>query len=248
MSTFETKTGIVNPKSADLAESLLPEDHLGEKASVMVNQLDAMLNLQDDVNTKIDSEWVIRGRPWSRAIWIECGEMMDHIGYKWWKSCPIDIDQVRLEIVDVWHFALSIYCEMGVDEYDLAPVFEDSLLVAPEIARQDVMVLVCEDLAKSTLSSPSFPLNKFIAMMNAAGMTMNDLYSQYVGKNVLNTFRQDHGYKDGTYIKEWEGEEDNVVLSNIVSGLDVADVEFPVILRHALEQTYSEVIAGAPSL
>jgi hypothetical protein len=33
-----------------------------------------------------------------------------------------------------------------------------------------------------------------------------------MGKNILNQFRQDHGYKEGIYIKVWNGEEDNVVM------------------------------------
>ncbi len=46
------------------------------------------------------------------------------------------------------------------------------------------------------------------------------MFAQYVGKNVLNVFRQDHGYKDGTYLKEWNGKEDNEHLVEILIQLD----------------------------
>ena len=48
-----------------------------------------------------------------------------------------------------------------------------------------------------------------------SGLDLNTLYKLYVGKNILNQFRQDNGYKEGTYIKVWDGEEDNVVMKRI---------------------------------
>jgi hypothetical protein len=47
-----------------------------------------------------------------------------------------------------------------------------------------------------------------------------------VGKNVLNFFRQDHGYKDGSYIKVWQGREDNEHLVDVVNQLDSNDSSF----------------------
>ena len=213
-----------------------------------------MLDLQNEINTKIDPTWETRGQPWYRAIWIEAGEMMDHIGYKWWKHQSIDIAQVQLEVVDIWHFALSIYCEKGISAHQLVPIFKSNLLDAPEITCQEIMSDTCEDFVISVLNAStlqaSFPLEEFINLMSVTGMNMDTLYRQYVGKNVLNAFRQDHGYKDGTYIKDWHGEEDNVVLSRLAAGLGIAGSEFPTMLRDALEMAYAyaHVIAEQPSL
>src|SRR5690606_37979069 len=44
---------------------------------------------------------------WYRAIWVECAELMDHYGWKWWKKQTPDRDQVVLELIDIWHFGLS---------------------------------------------------------------------------------------------------------------------------------------------
>ncbi len=42
-------------------------------------------------------------------------------------------------------------------------------------------------------------------------------YIDYIsGQNVLNIFRQNNGYRDGTYLKVWGDREDNVVLQDIV--------------------------------
>ena len=45
-----------------------------------------------------------------------------------------------------------------------------------------------------------------------------------MGKLVLNIFRQEHGYSDGTYVKIWkDGLEDNQVLEKIMS--ETTDVD-----------------------
>jgi hypothetical protein len=50
-----------------------------------------------------------------------------------------------------------------------------------------------------------------------SGLNLDSLYQLYIGKNILNQFRQDHGYKDGSYVKVWNGKEDNVVMQNLLA-------------------------------
>jgi hypothetical protein len=57
-------------------------------------------------------------------------------------------------------------------------------------------------------------------------MDFDQLYRIYVGKNVLNFFRQDHGYKDGSYIKVWDGREDNEHLAELLTTLDSNSTSF----------------------
>ncbi len=47
-------------------------------------------------------------------------------------------------------------------------------------------------------------------------LSYEELYKLYIGKNILNRFRQNHGYKSGDYMKVWSGREDNVVLQEIL--------------------------------
>jgi hypothetical protein len=58
-------------------------------------------------------------------------------------------------------------------------------------------------------------ISEFFDLVVMSGLNLDTLYRLYVGKNILNQFRQDHGYKDGSYIKIWDGEEDNVVMKRI---------------------------------
>ena len=76
-------------------------------------------------------------------------------------------------------------------------------------------------------------------------LDFEDLYSAYVGKNVLNFFRQDNGYKEGSYIKNWAGREDSEHLVELVEALDKDAVDFADRVYNALEQRYREVVSLA---
>ena len=65
-----------------------------------------------------------------------------------------------------------------------------------------------------------------------------------IGKNVLNFFRQDNGYKDGTYVKTWNGREDNEHLVDLVSPLDSDAADFADQVYRALEGRYRELVTG----
>ena len=60
----------------------------------------------------------------------------------------------------------------------------------------------------------------------------------YVGKNVLNFFRQDHGYKEGSYIKVWNDREDNEHLAEIMSSLNPDETGFADEVYRQLEVAY----------
>jgi hypothetical protein len=56
---------------------------------------------------------------------------------------------------------------------------------------------------------------------------------------VLNFFRQDHGYQDGTYKKMWNGREDNEVLVEVMATLDAESPAFKDSLYGLLEAAYN---------
>ena len=78
------------------------------------------------------------------------------------------------------------------------------------------------DLLVGLAAAKRTNLALFESILLDCGMNWLELYRQYVGKNVLNVFRQDHGYKAGTYIKIWNGREDN---EHLVEILDMADLD-----------------------
>ena len=66
-----------------------------------------------------------------------------------------------------------------------------------------------------------FSVPLFMHIATQCELSAEELYRQYVGKNVLNFFRQDHGYKEGTYKKLWQEREDNEHLVEVLNQLDM---------------------------
>lgn len=198
----------------------------------LLNQFNAMLELQDKMNTRVHENWKAQNFAWYRAIWTECAETMDHYGWKWWKKQTPDRDQVWMELVDIWHFGLSILLLEGAILSELLGELEE-----PEVEPERFRELL-EEFTAATLTSKSFDLRAFRKLMAAVDMSMDDLYCQYIGKNVLNFFRQDHGYKEGTYHKLWHGKEDNEHLVEVLAELDPAADDFADVLYSELGARY----------
>jgi dimeric dUTPase (all-alpha-NTP-PPase superfamily) len=204
--------------------------------AVTARMLDDMIELQDRHNRAVAEDWRERGFDYYRAVWVECAELLDHFGWKWWKKQTPDDDQVRLELVDIWHFGLSMLIRDRAPVADLAARFHDEVGAArdPEAFRTDV-----EAMAAAALTTRSFSVDTFIDCLNAIDLDFAGLYRAYIGKNVLNNFRQHHGYRDGSYRKLWAGREDNEHLMELVAGLDVTAGDFPERLYDALAERYA---------
>ncbi len=202
----------------------------------MRQALETMLSMQHQMNTRVHPDWINQGFEWYRAIWIECGELMDHFGYKWWKKQDPDMSQVRLEVIDIWHFGLSALFRSDTSIAQLA----EHLIGELEVNSSEVLGVreATEALAMSSLKSKSFSVVQFAALMRACNLSFDELYRHYVGKNVLNFFRQDHGYKDGSYQKIWEGREDNEHLADLMEVLDSQSEDFPSDVYAALKTKY----------
>ncbi|MFK5949034.1 MAG: dUTP diphosphatase [Methylococcales bacterium] len=202
----------------------------------------SMLNMQNNMNLKVNMDWSQQNFAWYRAIWIESAELMDHHGWKWWKHQECDIDQVKLELIDIWHFGLSIIItDQGINE-DVAADIDKQLQQALSNSSNDSDFLESvEKFASNTLSTRNFSVDLFADMMKGCNMDTDELYKRYVGKNVLNFFRQDHGYKDGTYIKEWSGMEDNEHLVEVVSELDTESSTFKDDIYASLLKRYRDL-------
>ncbi|MYE87010.1 MAG: dUTP diphosphatase, partial [Gammaproteobacteria bacterium] len=167
--------------------------------------LNTMARMQEAHNLQVHPDWRTKRYEYYRAIWIECAELLDHFGWKWWKRQDPDLAQVKLELVDIWHFGLSELLRADAVEPELAVTLDvqPSEHPGPESVRQAV-----EALASACLASKGFSVERFAGVMRVLPMSFDELFRLYVGKNVLNGFRQDHGYKDGTYRKAWAGRED----------------------------------------
>lgn len=200
-----------------------------------------MLGMQDKMNQKVHADWIAQQFEWYRATWIECGELVEHYGYKWWKKQTPDMDQVKLEVIDIWHFGMSALFTQGKSMDDIAAQMVEQLQ-GYQYQGQGVREST-EALALDTLQHKSFSVALFWDLLNSVGMSFEDLYRHYVGKNVLNFFRQDNGYKDGSYIKQWQGREDNEHLVEILAGLNSQSDNYQDDVYQALQQRYKTLTA-----
>lgn len=213
-------------------------------------QARVMLDLQAAMNSKVDPAWLEAAYPYLRAVVVESAEAIEHHGWKWWKKQTLDLPQLQMEIIDIWHFLLS---ELLLRNQGDVPRTLDVLLESARIARDTVELefdnrrwdlsqldLVSKlELLTAVSAVRRIELGLFISIMTDCQLTWAELYQQYVGKNVLNFFRQDHGYKDGSYRKEWHGREDNEHLVEVMAEIPVDDGQYPGKLYAALKSRYS---------
>ncbi len=170
---------------------------------------------------------------WRRCIYMESAELIDSFNWKHWKDINIspNWDNITIELVDIWHFVMSLglehYKNKNLGDIDTivdyiidTKYFDQFCLDAKSPNDDDALVIVStiEHLIKHSIDGECFYkiVDDFMVIALQCGLNMDTLYRFYVGKNILNSFRQDNGYKDGTYKKIWNGIEDNVVLSKIL--------------------------------
>ncbi len=198
-----------------------------------------MLQLQAQLNDATNGEKWTNGVTkngkvinWKRCIYMECAEMVDSFSWKHWKSInkEPDWDNLQIEVVDVWHFIMSLAIENyskllkgGIEDLAINISNLESFSTIDTknelFASQDEVILKVENIIRISLDKQSFDLDalirEFFDLVLMSGLDLETLYRLYVGKNILNQFRQDNGYKDGSYIKVWNGDEDNVIMKKL---------------------------------
>lgn len=193
-----------------------------------IDIINACAPIQSNLNDLTVPDWKIKNLPFNRAFAKELGELQDMLGWKWWKATPeFSIKQAFLEVVDCFHFFLSMAILTGSLVADIRYYCQTTRSQDTSVTINSNNVdyndyiddLVAQLLTYSPLDGWS-SLNAYIALAvltKALGFELKDLQNWYMGKNALNIFRQNNGYQYGTYIKEWDrGLEDNVFLEQII--------------------------------
>lgn len=215
-------------------------------------QLATMLSMQNTMNKTVHPEWATQGWDYMRASALEAAEAVEHHGWKWWKAQKMDLPQLQMELVDIWHFYLSRYLQIhGGDEAkalelvqkDLSKITDKVVFDSVEYDLTKLNTLDKLDLLSGLACAKRMSVSTFFSLCNSVDLSIAYIYEQYVQKNTLNIFRQAKGYKQGTYHKEWFGEEDNVYLVKIASELNASDEDYAQKLWTGLETTYADALA-----
>lgn len=216
-------------------------------------ELDVMLGMQDSMNRMVFPDWAGRRLSWHRAVYVEAAEYLEHLGtWKWWKKGQPDFPQANMELVDIWHFGLSWYIErfgqpLGSEALNTAVTRRvKDAVAATEAALNAAGGLATDEMRHEQVDAlvakaggRLFDTASFVKLLAYSGMDFDSLFQRYVGKNQLNRFRQSNGYKAGTYVKVWNGREDNVYLDEFLSELEgTAPHELPEAVYTRLEAAY----------
>ena len=182
-----------------------------------------MFEMQDTLNEHTVPNWKKAELKWHRAIWLEAAEAVESTPWKWWKKGDMDFENFRVEMVDIWHFIMS---QIWVTKKRIAtePQEYSHLFIKHEGIDDLDLTDMVEDLVSLVLEKKA-PDKHYIVFIFAniwykLGYTFDDLYKHYITKNTLNLFRQNNGYKDGTYIKMWGDVEDNVIAWKLAEQLE----------------------------
>lgn len=223
----------------------------------MINfkQIPSMLSLQNTMNNTVNPEWTNLHWDWFRASMLEGAEAVEHHGWKWWKAQTKDLPQLQMEIVDIWHFYLSQFLKLSQgneekaamlieqhynDLHNQSVVFDGQLY---DLQNMDLLAKLDLLIGLSAAKRLHVPL--LINLVYATDMTWDSFFAQYVKKNLLNIFRQKHGYKQGTYHKEWFNQEDNVFLVQEAEKLNPASDTYVQDLWNSLTVVYQEALNAA---
>ncbi len=220
-------------------------------SSLHATQAELMLSLQSRMNAKVDPLWVSKRFPYLRAVVIEAAEAIEHHGWKWWKKQECDLPQLQMEIIDIWHFVLSEILLNTQDQQEQAARFLLNAVAAVEdhsevefdgahYSLNSLNLVEKLELLIGISAAKRIDIGLFQAIMHECQLDWDSLYRQYVSKNVLNFFRQDFGYKDGSYQKLWHGREDNEHLVELMDSLNATDPSYPELLYQGLVDRYPD--------
>lgn len=211
-----------------------------------------MLELQDEFNSKVHPEWRSQDFDNPLASILECAEAIDQsCDWKWWKKGKDDDANYEVEAIDIWHFVQSIglqkysidylerLCTKVYTDFMMGYAFRVEVFDKIGIAKVVMYEILKYDLEdKSEEQYEALITVVFRMIFNHTSIdTIDELYAKYITKNILNKFRQNNGYKEGTYVKVWNGKEDNEVAYSIISTNNTLSVD----------EFYNELIKAYPN-
>lgn len=218
-----------------------------------LERLNIMCHLQNKLNCLINEDWVNTNWQYLRAAMIEGAEGIDHTDWKWWKKQELNLPQLQMEIVDIFHFYLSDFIKshkgnttvaaLSVHHLTYSEMESGSSILKHKIVNKEfdlskMNLLDKLDILIGLAAFKEVSMKLFYNILEEVNLSEDDLYKQYVSKNVLNIFRQDHGYKIKQYTKIWNGEEDNVYLEKFMNELDLNDANYANNLYSKLKAVY----------
>lgn len=205
-------------------------------AQIVESMLELQQRLNDETNgVGWEDGYTKEGKliSFRRCVYMECAELIDSFAWKHWKNikAPTNWENVCIEIVDIWHFILSLLLEEFKDKNTTKSFIAEevcSVSLFDDFCREkgtpndEDMYGILNDIEVIIHKCSGFGfdlgelLSAYFTLAMKCGLNLALLHKIYIGKNVLNQFRQNNGYKNGSYKKVWNGIEDNEILNEIL--------------------------------
>lgn len=124
----------------------------------MADKLEEIFALQENLNKRIgvdtknldekgQIEWTLN---YSRALSQELAELIDSVPWKWWaKYQKLDVQNAKIEVVDLFHFLVSLAQTLGMTAEDVHKIYTKKNEVNHQ--RQDTGYAVKDDQDNRTI-------------------------------------------------------------------------------------------------
>jgi len=209
-----------------------------------------LVSMQDRLNVQTaGKDWKSQELNFARALRLEAAEAMESTPWKWWKKGTLDLRNLYIEAIDMLHFSISIAIMTKGESSSPESLVEECLAAADMDGANSVDLIKAIQERLDTIGEVSYvcysPKGVSMVMKHLGslfrylGSGRDDIMRTYLGKSVLNLFRQKNGYKNGSYLKMWNGEEDNERMLRIVEELPV-DKSMEKNIMCKLEAAYKE--------
>lgn len=191
--------------------------------------LESMLRKQISLNQQVSGlNWDSQELNWHTSLWVECAEVMETIDWKWWKTTGFKRDEFIAEMVDVWHFGMTMMLipepyttdelahlsqSLGAD-WEFIEFAEHDYSTGDQKQLSNLLHVYIERMVMSAMAH-RFDRITFFRMLRMVGLSIEDLYRHYTAKFALNVFRASRGYNAGSYL--WTSKEDNQRLQNWIA-------------------------------
>ena len=172
------------------------------------------------------------------AAICELAEYLESTNWKHWKETEEDTENAKVELVDTMFFVLSMILSKRNEER----VIDDFIVYASEPRTDTPSFLgMIKNIVNFNDTGTTFVaamlISDIIRLAEIKGLDWKAFKGLYIGKNALNYLRTRNGYKDGKYIKVWDGVEDNKWMMKYIE----EDFETFDELYNKLEAKYKEI-------
>lgn len=231
----------------------MSKDQVLKKEKELKKMFNEMFSLQTKLNNDTNGEDWVNGKTnlgkkinWFRCVYMESAGLIENFPWKHWKNIDAEpnIYNAKIQIVDIWHFIMSQMIKDSGIEVATQKALTDytrfmNKIIKDQSYRRLSLIEVTEKLMLDALLGILNPVDFFKIIYKIEAFSIDEVYTLYLGKNCLNQFRQDNGYKVGTYKKVWGLKEDNEILKEILeSNSSITYKE----LYSKLFQQYSELL------